>query len=808
VFFLRGTAPDKEWSFMPDTGKTPPAAPSALPLAVMSAFLIIAAGFTAMLQVRGIPLQGEDLRLIGGSTDLHNMVTVPDAFPMMPHAPLTLFSYALNLKIHGGVSMLFAGNILIHLINSVLLFLIARKLLPAKTPEVVAMLAGMIFAVHPLAAGAAGILAGRPVMLGTLFAFISILLFLRAVRAETIAPHYLAAALFAAALAFAGHMAFLAMPFLLLASDLAANGFSRMRRHTAAHALAFGTAALIAAAWYGTGQTAAIATPETLTATLRWQGAALTGFFHDFFAPPGAESLPPAAPGGSAISGVLLIAVILAGGLALALLRSAGGAGLIWIGVYLCAVICMTPEETALSIRQYYFPLAGLALFLPALFNRLKGPPLRAAAGILATLLIAGAIWLSWQATLARHAPLVLWQEAAAKEDAPLRAKEYLAEVLEYRIQFTQDPGQRNVLTQAAASAWRDAIESLEAEDAPDTEAYRRRAELRRHLGRNLFMLGKTGEAESVLEEALRIHPYDGETALLLARLAAPAGTQNRDQAALDRAILYYERAKELDALPPRSLSDYAMALIARGDIRKGVPMLRRALEQAPDENLSKVLERAGRVYQRIMALEKELETLLATATDRAKILELRAEQYLLEGRRLQASYLLETLLKQETCPDRAWLLLGTARAGMNQAESFLEHHGESGTPEEWQALVNQCVLQQHWDAALAFLEAGRGRADKSVPPRLQLADLAIKMRNPARAKTLLEEAAEIYPENPAPWLRRADIAIAEKQPDTAAALLKEAEKRGAKPAELEERREKTGLDKDGEFKPVQTFIR
>ena len=93
----------------------------------------------------------------------------------------------------------------------------------------------------------------------------------------------------------------------------------------------------------------------------------------------------------------------------------------------------------------------------------------------------------------------------------------------------------------------------------------------------------------SVLEEIVKLDPLDGEALMLLGQLYSK---QNEP----DRAIFYYERAESLDAFEVRAKIRHAQALVGIGRYAEAVPLLRRAQEVKPLDDIARYLEQVERI--------------------------------------------------------------------------------------------------------------------------------------------------------------------------------------------------------------------
>jgi Flp pilus assembly protein TadD len=100
---------------------------------------------------------------------------------------------------------------------------------------------------------------------------------------------------------------------------------------------------------------------------------------------------------------------------------------------------------------------------------------------------------------------------------------------------------------------------------------------------------GSGAEAARVLEEIVALDPLDGEALMLLGQHHARSGET-------DRAIFYYERAESLESFEADARVRHAQLLVARSDFREAVPLLKRAQELKPRDELARYLEQVERL--------------------------------------------------------------------------------------------------------------------------------------------------------------------------------------------------------------------
>jgi len=98
-----------------------------------------------------------------------------------------------------------------------------------------------------------------------------------------------------------------------------------------------------------------------------------------------------------------------------------------------------------------------------------------------------------------------------------------------------------------------------------------------------------TAETARVLEEIVSLDPLDGEALMLL-------GQHYSRQNEPDRAIFYYERATSIDAFEVNARIRHAQVLVGMGRYADAVPLIRRAQEVKPREDIARYLEQVERI--------------------------------------------------------------------------------------------------------------------------------------------------------------------------------------------------------------------
>ena len=99
---------------------------------------------------------------------------------------------------------------------------------------------------------------------------------------------------------------------------------------------------------------------------------------------------------------------------------------------------------------------------------------------------------------------------------------------------------------------------------------------------------GGTSETAAVLEEIVRLDPLDGDALMLL-------GHYHARQQEPDRAILYYERAAGVEAFEAVARIYHGQLLVNQGRFAEALPLLRRAQELKPREDIARYIEQVER---------------------------------------------------------------------------------------------------------------------------------------------------------------------------------------------------------------------
>jgi len=108
-------------------------------------------------------------------------------------------------------------------------------------------------------------------------------------------------------------------------------------------------------------------------------------------------------------------------------------------------------------------------------------------------------------------------------------------------------------------------------------------------LRRRIAAAQGSGEEEmKILEEIVSLDPLDGEALILLGQHSDQAGDY-------EKAVFYFERAENLDKFEANAKVRHAQLLVKQGKYADALPLLRRAQDIKPREEVQKYLEQVER---------------------------------------------------------------------------------------------------------------------------------------------------------------------------------------------------------------------
>lgn len=100
---------------------------------------------------------------------------------------------------------------------------------------------------------------------------------------------------------------------------------------------------------------------------------------------------------------------------------------------------------------------------------------------------------------------------------------------------------------------------------------------------------GDGAEAVKVMEEVVAQDPLDGDALMLIGGYYAKQGDG-------DRALIYFERAANLDAFEAQAKARQAQILVQKGKYSESLPLLKRSQEIKPSEDIARYIEQVERL--------------------------------------------------------------------------------------------------------------------------------------------------------------------------------------------------------------------
>ena len=131
-------------------------------------------------------------------------------------------------------------------------------------------------------------------------------------------------------------------------------------------------------------------------------------------------------------------------------------------------------------------------------------------------------------------------------------------------------------------------IEKIE-ETAGDQVEIKDKKDLLKLRARIAVAQGTGDEEAAVLKEVVELDPLDGEALILLGQHARRGGDS-------EQAIFYYERAASLEKHEADAKVRHAQLLVGLGRYDEALPLLRRAQQVKPRDNIQRYLEQVERV--------------------------------------------------------------------------------------------------------------------------------------------------------------------------------------------------------------------
>ncbi|HLY19316.1 MAG TPA: tetratricopeptide repeat protein [Bryobacteraceae bacterium] len=358
--------------------------------------------------------------------------------------PLLMFSYWLNYQFSQEPYGFHITNVFIHLLNTLLIFLVVRKMQqlsspasPASSYTLLSAFAATVFLLHPIQTESVSYIAGRSESLSVLFFLAAFAVFLYRGTAAVSWPTAIAVlALFAAALATKEHT--LVLPALLLLTDYYWNpgfAFSGIRRNWRIYAPialgAVGGLIFVARVLGVAGGTAGFGIPEfTWYQYFFTQCRAFFVYLRLLIFPYG-QNLDWDYPASrnlldhGAIVGLAVILALAAAALYFRRRYPLASYGFLVYILLLAPTSSIVPIKDPVAERRLYLPMIGILLIVTAVLQRVRLGQKRLATAL--GVIVAVLAFVTYQRNQLWASDIALWEDAAAKSPGKVRVLEQLA---------------------------------------------------------------------------------------------------------------------------------------------------------------------------------------------------------------------------------------------------------------------------------------------------------------------------------------------------------------------------------------------
>jgi tetratricopeptide (TPR) repeat protein len=549
--------------------------------------------------------------------------------------PLTWLSHALDISLFGmNAGWHHAENLLLHLVNTLLLFGVLRRMTGSAGPSA---FVAAVFAVHPLHVESVAWVAERKDVLSTLFFMLSLGAYVRYVDAPSARRYAAVAALLAIGLTAKAML--VTMPFVLLLVDYwplgrlagAAGATHVPRPQKSARQLIVEKIPLFAivaassvATFVAQRQGGAMKDLEVFRVGMRLQNAAVSyaDYLRAAFWPSGLGvfyPFPSSLPSARVALSLLVLAVITAAAVLAWRRLPALTVGWFWFAGMLVPVIGFVQVGMqARADRYMYLPLVGLSIAVAwgAVALARTEALRRAVAALGVAIVLACAVAAHAQVQYWRET-VGLWSRAAQVTEGSDNVGVYfgLAEYLRANgraaesIPVYEAAIQKNVkyrdarlgLVRALIDVGRpaQAIDALGALTAIEPALF----EARMSLGVLLLQERRAPEAVEQLQVAVRLQPDSAESHWRLALALAQSGR-------LPEALPEFAEAVRLAPAEAAVRNDYGWALAQAGQPAAGAQQLQEAVRLKPDfvdarHNLGRVLAAENRTAEALTQLSE-----------------------------------------------------------------------------------------------------------------------------------------------------------------------------------------------------------
>ncbi len=778
----------------------------------VAGFLVLVAGILAFTNALSVPFHVGERELIVEESALHHLTTFSEAMEEESgRQPLVLFLDAMNWVMGAGNPAVFrAVNVFFHLLNGLLVYLVARRLL-RNTPEIVTMLAGMLFVLHPLTTEAVVHLGGRGELISTTFVLLSLFSFASYIPLQGAADKedagkprvgWLIVSLTSFGVSWALCERAVVLPLLILCVDRLFADRRVFKARLAGHVAFWGLGIILVVAHMAVMWPRPVLSADpSVGERILTQLAMLPRYVYLTIIPYDLSVYHPgtfvsAAGGPPIFLGAVLFVILIGAGAILLALRSIAGLALLWPAITLVLGAALVPLNVPMAERFAYLSLVGPVLLVPWVFTRLASLKIaRLAVGFAAAALIVTFGLFTFGRNNTWAEPISLWKDAAAHAPNAGLPERVLGLLYLDRAQEAAQGAAILALQNKARDAQELQEEAKELFSAAQPHIQRaieldpKDAAAQHGSGLIRQYMGDYDAAFERFLEALQLDMINQQWTLDVAALLDARAAQSHAVEDILHAVDYYQRAERLKPLPAESRARYALALAGAGYFQAAEQIL---ADMVGDDKTSPLAGQLESIRQRTSRIAEIEESLSKVNPASLEALRLRAQILMIREQHLEASYLLSAILDSNPADVGSWLLLGIAKAQMDSAEAFARDWPVApGGVGAWRQVARQCALNGDMEAALTYLEAEVKADGSGGIPKVLLAGILNEVQRNQEASEYLHQAAQEHPDSPVPWLHLADLALGRDDYVAALGYIGEAEKRGANAGQLDERRDR-----------------
>jgi len=676
------------------------------------------------------------------------------------------------------------SSLVFHILGGLLLFGIVWRLLQERnrTPGW-AVVAGVLFVVHPATTQTVNSLMSRGMLIASTGVFASLLCYLFATSRRRDEPSYalLVVSLILAAIAWAAHPVAIVVPVLVLLLDAIRRRVPGIPMYGAYWGLA-GVLAIM----QGSGALGSEVESFSWSST-SYAFAALGRVVAPFdllvhYGPDAAET------------STLIWSALAVIGLALLPFARVLGAGILWIVTCVLGYGLLSAPD-AFDESMAYLCVPAVALLLAWGVAAAPGFPGRAIATAAVALITLAAIAGTSTRTNVWRSEAGLWMEAQdACPDcfAPnLRLGRLHLEEAERLLRDEAGGMSPEARQEEIAGHLNYAVEFLGKADASrDTNPTSVLA-----YARALGLQGERDKTQATLRAALDRYPDDPEVLVALGDWYASVARTSGDDEASAQAEMLYAAALSDSAAPVRSVRFIAQSRLRRGDALGALRVIQNVPSVERSNNLVQLAE-AAQVQMRTQQAAMEVWRQASGDSRSAAVADsVKARTLYLQGHTGLTEFVASDALRRDPSNLESWYTLGLASFEQGTFAQFVDRYADGPVRatgnEAWRGLARTFASSNRWDGARAALE--QAFPGEPFEVLMELADVALSLQQVQQAAALLQRAADQAPDSPDPWLRLAELALDAGQSGVARGFIEEAANRGAPDILLQPLRERAG---------------